>query len=761
MPLRLAAFCCVMALASALAGCTGSEEEKQLHLRNGNRYFEQKKYHKAIIEYANAIQIDDKFGEARYRLAESYAVLGNTQGAYGQYIRAADLLPDVPEVQIKTGTLLLMNGRFEDARSKARHVLERDPNNVAAQILLGNALAGLGDLDGAVSQIEEAMRLEPAAAAPYSNLAIVRLAQGQQDEARKAFEKAVELEPASVHAWLALAHFQWAVGEVDPAEKSLLRAFALDPKNALTNRALATLYLSSGRAPQAEHYLSAIVGTSRSPLAQFMLADYYSLVNRAADARRILAPLVRDKGTFAEAQARLAQLEYDAGRLDAANSALEEVLRQEPSNARALRMKARWLAVEGKRGKAIERATAAVNANPRSIAGLYLLGLLQAGAAQFDKATKSFNEVLRLNPRATAAQIQLSSLALAQGDPTTAVQFAEQALRGAPDDLSARVGLARALLGQHDTERAATAIKTLVKEYPAASVVYELDGALRVQKSDLSGARSAFARALQLNPRSADALFGLTEIDVREKNLIAARNRLEAGLVANPDDPALLLLAGRVHLALTEYAKAERVLRLAIGIDPANPDPYMLLGQIYETQQKLEAARAEFDDLARRNDKDMSARTMSAMIVHAQGNVEGAKKRYAEILAADSGSPVAANNLAWIYAEEGANLDAAVQLAKQAVEALPENAELHDTLGWIYYRKQLPRSAIGPFEAAIARDPENPTFRYHVGLAYAETGDVVRARDAFEMALKLRPDFADAKRELALAAGGRRQAVGR
>lgn len=752
---RAAAYSCLMAFAAALAACTSSDEAKQRYLQSGNAYFEQKKYQKAIIEYANAVQLDDKFGEARYRLAESYAAVGNTQGAYRQYIRAADLLPDVPEVQVKAGTLLLMNGRFEEARAKAQHVLERDPKSVPAQILLGNASAGLGDFGAAVSQMEEAIRLEPAAAAPQANLAVLRLAQGQQAEAGRAFARAVELEPRSAHAWLALAHFQWAVGELGPAETSLLRAFEIDSTNALTNRALATLYLSSGRAAQAESYLSRIAAASRAPLEQFMLADYYDLLNRTADARRILAPLARDKATFAEAQARLAQLEYDEGHLDAADGALDEVLKQEPNNARALRMKARWLAIEGKRTKAVERATAAVSANPRSIAGLYLLGLLQAQAAQFDKATKSFNEVLRLNPHATAAQVQLSSLALAKGDPVTAVQFAEQALRGAPDNLPARVGLARALLGQGDTQRAAAAIGALVKQYPDASAVHELDGALRLQKDDRPGARAAFARALHINPRSANALFGLTELDVREKKLAAARDRLEAALAARPDDPELLVLAGRIHIALADDAKAERALRRAIEVEPSNPDPYLLLGQIYKTQQKLDAARAEFDDLARRNSKDISARTMSAIIVHAQGNVGEAKKRYAEILAADASSPVAANNLAWIYAEEGANLDAAVQLAEQAVEALPENAELRDTLGWIYYRKRLPRSAIGPFEAAVARDPDNATFRYHAGLAYAQTGDIARAREAFEAAVKLKPDFSDAKRELALAVGGR------
>jgi Flp pilus assembly protein TadD len=269
-----------------------------------------------------------------------------------------------------------------------------------------------------------------------------------------------------------------------------------------------------------------------------------------------------------------------------------------------------------------------------------------------------------------------------------------------------------------------------------------------MQKNDLSGARRSFARALQLDRRSVDALFGLTEIDVREKDLPSARARVEAGVAANPDDPEVLVLAGRVLIAVGDHAKAETLLRRVLEVESTNIAAYTLLGQIYATQGRLDDARSDFDRVASGNPKDISSRTMSAMILHAQGEIAEAKKRYMDILALDTRAVVAANNLAWIYADEGLNLDLAVQLAERAVEQLPDNAEMRDTLGWVYWKKQVPSLAVGPFEDAVKKNPENATFRYHAGLAYARTGDEARARDAFEMALKLRPEFADARREL-------------
>ena len=46
---------------------------------------------------------------------------------------------------------------------------------------------------------------------------------------------------------------------------------------------------------------------------------------------------------------------------------------------------------------------------------------------------------------------------------------------------------------------------------------------------------------------------------------------------------------------------------------------------------------------------------------------------------------------------------------------------------------------------AAEKVPGNPTFQYHLGLAYAQTGDKAAAREALGRALKLKPDFEGAE----------------
>src|SRR5690606_23821655 len=105
-------------LAATLLGACSTDPEyaKREYLESGNRYAAEGKYREAVVQYRNAIQQDPRFGEARYKLADAYAQLGDLQGAYREYVRAADLMPDNVEAQVKAASFLLLTRQFEDAR---------------------------------------------------------------------------------------------------------------------------------------------------------------------------------------------------------------------------------------------------------------------------------------------------------------------------------------------------------------------------------------------------------------------------------------------------------------------------------------------------------------------------------------------------------------------------------------------------------------------------------------------------------------------
>ena len=742
---------CLLLSASLGSACSRDiEAAKRQHFEAGNRYFDARKYSEAIVEYRNALQEDGNFGEARLKLGDAYAETREAAGALREYVRAADLLPENHAAQSKAATYLLIGGQFEDARTRIQRVLDTDPTNAEALIILGSALAGLRDMEGAVKQMEEAIRVEPERGLSYTNLAFLRLAQGGHEDARAAFIKAVALDPQSVPALLALANFYLSREESADAEHTLKRALQVEPGHLLANRALATLYMATGRPAEAEPFLKTIAAGQTTAEPRFALADYYMSMKRPADAKSILQPMAADKTTFAGAQPRLAEIEYAAGQIARAHAMLDEVLRQESASAAALMVKAAWLFREGKSAEALAPAAAAVKAEADSAPAHYLLGTIQAALHDSDAAIASFGEVLRLNPRMAVAQAHLSRLELERGNTTRAVELASSAVATAPASPAARVSLAQGLITERDIPRAQAAVSALLKDYPNAAATHALNGSLQLAKRDTPAARKAFERAMQLDPASFAAFSGLVSADMLEKKVPSARARIDARLRTSPETAELLRLAARVYIAANDGPAAERALRRVMDVAPADDTAYTMLAQLYLAQGQLDGARTEFDQIAQRKPKDVSARTMSAIIVHSQGNLDEARKRYEEILDIDAGAPVATNNLAWILAEKGEDLNRALRLAQKVQEQRPEAAEYNHTVGWVYLKKQLPSLAIASLERSIRANPSDPTTHYHLGMALAAAGDQQKARAALQKALALRSDFngADQAREL-------------
>jgi predicted Zn-dependent protease len=523
----------------------------------------------------------------------------------------------------------------------------------------------------------------------------------------------------------------------------------LDPKSLLANRALAVMYQTTGRSKEAEAHLKALVDAAPDPRTRFELVDYYIAQKRPDDARTMLTAMVKRRTTRADARTRLALLDYAAGRHAEAHALLDSVLEEQPSYPPTRIVKGRFLLAEGKPRRALDQALAAVSAAPREVRAHYLLAVAQMANGQTVEAEKSLHEVLRLNPRAIAAQVQLSRLQLLRGETEPALEVAKTAYNVAPRDPGARITLARSVLAVRDMPRAQEEIDRLLKDFPDSPDVQSLRGTFCLMRNDTVGARRAFERAIELQPGSPAGLTGLTILDVRANRLDAARARLEADLAARPGRSVSLVLVAKVYLAGRNLDKAEHVLREAIDRDPTGSDAYVLLSEVYASQQRVHEAIQTFDGIVAKSPSNIAARTMAAVLAHGSHDLRDAKQRYSAILALEPRAVVAANNLAWIYADEAQNLDLAVQLAEQAVELVPARADVRDTLGWVYYRKRLPHFAVPHFEEAVRRDPDNATFHYHLGLAYSGSGEANRARQALQDALQIDPGLAEAKEALA------------
>ena len=283
----------VLCVASALISACSRDPQtlKARYLASAESYANKGKLAEAAIEYQNALKADPRDGEVRLKLAETYAKVGDGRRAAAEFVRAADLLLDRPDVQVRAGNLLLFGRRFDDAKVRAEKALAVAPRDVEAQILLANSLAGLKDFNAAVAEIEEAIKLEPERAATYANLGVLEVGRGRWDAAESAFKKAIELDERSAQAHLALANFYWAGRPRQRRRTVIEKALALEPENTLVLRAMANFAMALNRPDEAETHLKKIAEVTKTPEAVITLADFYIARKDEATARNLLQSL--------------------------------------------------------------------------------------------------------------------------------------------------------------------------------------------------------------------------------------------------------------------------------------------------------------------------------------------------------------------------------------------------------------------------------------------------------------------------------------
>src|SRR6476646_5454502 len=78
----------LIALGLLPLACSSPEVQKRRHFERGNQYAAEKRDQFAVVEYANAVRLDPKFGEARLKLAETYERMHNLRAAFPEFVRA-------------------------------------------------------------------------------------------------------------------------------------------------------------------------------------------------------------------------------------------------------------------------------------------------------------------------------------------------------------------------------------------------------------------------------------------------------------------------------------------------------------------------------------------------------------------------------------------------------------------------------------------------------------------------------------------------
>lgn len=737
-------------LALAIAACDTADpaREKVERIRLGEEALAQKKYARAASEFARAVKADPRDGQLRMKLAETALLAEKWKQASDEAARAADLLPGDENVQLRAAELMLDQQRFVDVQARMTAILKQQPDNVNALMLLGNAIAHIQNSAWAIFSLAESI-LNPYEFTATRGDIRPGTARSDDEAAEAAFRSALQLAPESMEVKFAFANFLWATGRPDEAEP-YLKAFAdAYPGYALANHALGNFYLSRRRDREGERYLKE--ASKQGPAgrgARFSLADHYVRAGRTADAIALLETMLAadDEPPARAVSARLADAEFQAGQREQAMARVDAVLAAVPVHARAMLLKAQFLTAARHWDAALPLARTALAAEPKSSEAHALIGDILFGIGDLEGAFASYGEAFRLNPAADRLPVQLARVAVMLGRGADAVQTARDAKRRQPNDPVATLALAQALALTGSYDAAESTLRPLIDNGAPSSAVQTLLGTIRVGRGNRAGAREAFTRALQLDPKAADAIDGVVRLDLQERNVRAARQRVERALAGDPDDSRLLLLSADVSIAASDLPGAERTLRRGANIDGSHLDVVLSLADVLAKQGRRGDAQDALVQFLERRPTSTAAQTRLAMLLEEGGQLEEAKSRYEQVVARDRRAARAASRLAALHVELKGNLDVALDLAILAKQQLPRDPAVADTLGWVYAAKNVMGRALPHLRDAVRAAPDNPLYRFHLGQAYLHDGDRRRARDELTKVLTLDRNFRHAEK---------------
>jgi tetratricopeptide (TPR) repeat protein len=190
-----------------------------------------------------------------------------------------------------------------------------------------------------------------------------------------------------------------------------------------------------------------------------------------------------------------------------------------------------------------------------------------------------------------------------------------------------------------------------------------------------------------------------------------------------------------------EAKPAEEAFKKAIQIDNSLFTAYMNLAQLYHKTGRLDQAAKEYEAVLAKDPNVIQANMLLGIIHESQKHYDKAMMRYETILKTNPKFGPAANNLAWLLAEHGGNLDVALAHAQTAREQQPDEPHIADTLGWIYYKKNAYLLAVSLLKEAAEKLPTEAEVQYHYGMAQYKSGDNSEAKKALQASLKLSKNF--------------------
>ncbi|HEY2842172.1 MAG TPA: tetratricopeptide repeat protein [Bryobacteraceae bacterium] len=762
---------CLPCLLLVLASCSSDPRvQAQRNVENGNKFFARGKYKEAAIMYKKALTKDLRFGEAYYRMGLAAMQLGSLGEAAGDFRRAIELQPDNMDASIQLANIYLLASTqdqqhapqlMDDASTLAQKILVKDPKSYDGHRLAGQLALLKKDPKTALEELRTANQIKPnqteVVLAYYE--ALVR--NNQEPAAEKLARDFIAQEKTVAPIYDRLYIQYMNEKRPDDAEKILKLKSENNPKSSTYLLQLAAHYVVTNRRSDMDAVMQRLTDDKQYPDGHLLAGDFYFFRTKEFELAKKqyeagVAAFPKDKAVY---QKRLVELYANTGSNAQANQLVAEILKQNPKDTEAVAMRAALMLGSGDAAQINQAAIdlqglVAKDPNNHLLKFNYARALLAQQAldqrdpakhdqSKLDQARLQLEDAIKIRTDFIAARELLVRVYMAKPDVPKALQAAEDLLVLDRNNLTGHLTRSAALMRLGNAAKAREELQILAQLYPQNPDAQYQAGILAWQDKDYKKAEQVFTALKKDSPHDPRGLFGITETLASQNRLNDAIKEMDQAIAADPNSRDLKLGRANFYVRAQRYDEAVAAYKSLLEKEPASADLLFRLGETYARKGDINLAADTFR-------KDVQAAPNSTLpllklglILETTGPVDQAKAVYEQILKIDPNQAIALNNLAFRKAEEGSDLDSALAMAQKARQIAPNASSMADTVGWIYIKKNQSSDAERIFKDLVIKEPANPMFHYHYGMALAQKGDKVSARRELEAALKNKPSKDD------------------
>jgi Tfp pilus assembly protein PilF len=446
----------------------------------------------------------------------------------------------------------------------------------------------------------------------------------------------------------------------------------------------------------------------------------------------------------------LAQMYLNRKQLDAADALASNVLQKDSRNTGGLKLRASIHIERGQLEPAINDLRQALNDQPRSIELMSLLATAYERSGKIELADKQYSDAMRASNFDPVVGLNYVAFLQRRGSGTRAEDVLADLETRWPQNKQVLSKLAEDKLTRQDWTGAESVAETIRQAGDTAMAEQILGTALLAQNKydeGIASLQSAYAAA----PSAALPMLSLVRAYVRANQTDKAIALLQGAIKADPANAEAYVLLGSIQQTNNAPAQAVKSYKAAIEAQPKSSFGYQALAHFYMTQNNVAEAQNIIRTGLREQPDSPVLHLLLANTFELNQDYDAAIVEYESVLERDPGSLVAINNLASLLADNKTD-KASLERAQSLAASLRKSPvpQFKDTLGWISYRNGDYKDAVSLLEEAAAALPDRALIHYHLGMTYIATGQLTKASEQLNTALKQAPN-ADLKAKIAAA----------